>query len=1283
MQENVLTVLFTDVEGSTEIRTRFGDDLAGRVLGGIHSAVSSEVDHHAGRLIKSLGDGVLAVFDSPRRAVACAIGIQVAVADLNQSRSGDPVRVRIGLNSGTVFQEEGDVSGEAVNAAARIMSAAEGGQILVAGVVRDLVGTLRDVSFVETGVHHLKGFPDGWRLYEARSSSQLFLPLTGRTPFVGRKEEMDTLRRQLERVARGKGSVALIGGEPGVGKTRLAEELVAEAENHGFVTFIGHCYEMEAAQAYMPFVEILETTARRVARDVFRELLGDSAADLARFLPDIRRIYDDIPDPVDVPAEQERRYTFNSIARYMRRAAELSPILLILDDLHWADDATLLLLEHLALDASDLPVMIIGTYRDVELATSRPLARALEQLRRHHLAERLNLKRLSRDDVTMMLQRLSGSAPPESLVDAIYAETEGNAFFVEEVFRHLFEEGRLLDPTGRWRSDVEIAEVDVPESVRLVVGRRLERLRDETLRALASAAVIGRVFDFELLAVVEGVSGDDLLDAIEEAERAHLIGPIADSRSARYSFVHELVRQTLLGDMSLPRRQRLHLAVADAIEDVSGTASDHHAADLAHHLFQAGAAADEAKAVHYLTLAGERALATAASEEALSAFENALSFIEGHGVVERGRLLQRMGRALRGLRRWEEAVGAWEEALAIFEKTGDRADIARACRNLADRHMNVGAWTPAIDVLQRGLDALKGEADAARASLLTIQAIAYSWLGDYGRARDCLDEGAAIAEDLGDVRLSVGVLAAEAVHHWSFGDLLTSIEYGERAAGPLRETGGLWGLAHVLGYIYFDLCIADRWDEADAIHAELWPLATRLDHPAALRMASRWHESLHFMRTGDMERALEAGRADIGLMPELDTPWAADGHTWVGLIQAMRGEEEEGLARLEEGARTANRGAFYGAHLGALFMQLAMAGRRDECMALLEELDGLLPRPGEPAGYGRVGIPAYLAEGWAVLGEWDRVAGLRELLTAAMAGGNLWRGWRMVPTSILVALAAAASGEFDVAETHYEDSLGIARRRGSKLAETEVQRIYGLALVDLKPAEHTRGVGLLEDAAAGYASLGMDHLAHWTLGLADRPSVESPPPSGAEPRFKREGEFWTIGHADDPVRLKDTVGLRCLAQLLSNPGKEIHAADLAALASGTDVGTFRRRADLGDAGELLDEQAKESYRKRLSDLESERTEAEEWGDDERAARATTEIDALVDELGRATGLGGRDRRASSNVERARVNVTKAVKAAIGRIETHDADLGAHLRTAVRTGTFCVYAPGDQQLNWSL
>ena len=235
-----------------------------------------------------------------------------------------------------------------------------------------------------------------------------------------------------------------------------------------------------------------------------------------------------------------------------------------------------------------MPVLILGTYRDVELDVARPLARALQELTRQRLAHDLALKRLPEAEVAAMLRALSGQEPPAPLVQAVYRETEGNPFFVEEVFQHLAEEGKLFDAQGRWRPDLSIGELEVPRGVRLVIGRRLERVCEDCRRRPDDAAVIGRGFSFELLEALGDVGADALLDAVDEAERAHLITSTADGPEARFTFAHELIRQTLVSGLSLPRRQRLHLRVAEAMERVYARTLEEHAADLAHHLYQAG-----------------------------------------------------------------------------------------------------------------------------------------------------------------------------------------------------------------------------------------------------------------------------------------------------------------------------------------------------------------------------------------------------------------------------------------------------------------------------------------------------------------------------------------------------------------------------------------------------------------------------------------------------------------------------------------------------------------------
>ncbi|MGH8973782.1 MAG: ATP-binding protein, partial [Acidimicrobiia bacterium] len=614
-----VTILFTDVEGSTDLRATRGDVAAHEILRAHEDLVRTCVTEHGGREVKALGDGFMIAFSSARRALECAVAIQQAVERQQWTTAGGGVRVRIGVNTGEVVEEQGDLYGQAVNAAARIAARAKAGEILVAEVTKQLVGTGPEFTFRDRGRLRLRGFPERWRLYglvwapDIESDAQAVSP--GRTPFVGRAPERETLRRLLDQAGRGTGALVMIGGEPGVGKTRLAEELMAEAAGRNLQVFAGHCSEMEGAPPYVPFVEILETAlARAPTPQAFVDDLGEEAAEVARLLPRLRRLFPDIPAPLELPPEQERRYLFNSIRDVMSRAARRRPLLLLLDDLQWADDPTILLVLHLAERLSELSVLVIGTYRDTDVG--RPLARAFADLRRRPGTTWISLRRLSKDNVAELVRAMSGQMPPAPLVEVLHSEAEGNPFFLEEVYRHLVDQGRLFDDAGRFRPDLEISELDVPEGVRLVVDRRLERLGEGTVQILAAAAVIGRTFSFELLEVVGKVDSDTLLDAVEDAERSSLIASVADaSGEDRFTFAHELVRQTLVSGLSGPRRRRLHARAADAEEHHYALNLDDHAAAIAHHLRQSGGEAD--RIFKYLVRAGRRALDGAAFEDAL------------------------------------------------------------------------------------------------------------------------------------------------------------------------------------------------------------------------------------------------------------------------------------------------------------------------------------------------------------------------------------------------------------------------------------------------------------------------------------------------------------------------------------------------------------------------------------------------------------------------------------------------------------------------------------------
>ena len=404
--------------------------------------------------------------------------------------------------------------------------------------------------------------------------------------------------------------------EAGIGKTHLIEAILEEARLRGAFANIGHCYEMEGSPAYVPFIEMLEHTARVAPRERsaarWRCGAGSGEAD-AGAAPHVSRH----PASSGTASEQQRRWMFNAYLEFIQRAAGTTPLVHVFEDLHWADEPTLLLLQHLAQAVATSPVLMIGTYRDVELEVARPFARILENLLRQKLAMRISLRRLPVAGVEQMLTAMSGQTPPPSLARVVFEETEGNPFFVEEVFRHLAEEGKLFDEKGGFRLGLRMDQLQVPEGVRLVLGRRLERLSEDARRTLTTAAVIGRVFPLELLEELEKSRPDAALEAVEEAERAHLVETESAGRQTRYRFVHELIRQTLAERLSLPRRQRLHARVADAMERVYQSSIEAHVSTRANHLYQAGAAVDHEKAIHFLSEAAKRAGETAAHEEPL------------------------------------------------------------------------------------------------------------------------------------------------------------------------------------------------------------------------------------------------------------------------------------------------------------------------------------------------------------------------------------------------------------------------------------------------------------------------------------------------------------------------------------------------------------------------------------------------------------------------------------------------------------------------------------------
>jgi tetratricopeptide (TPR) repeat protein len=430
---------------------------------------------------------------------------------------------------------------------------------------------------------------------------------------------MTELRSGLEAAATGHGGLFLISGAPGVGKTRLCLELVKLMNDLSMAALIGHCSDQDEGLPYLPFVEILESALDRASGpDRLRAMLEDQGPELSRILPKLRRLMPELA-PLDLPPEQARRHLFNSISDFIGRLAREKPLLLIIEDLHWADAASLSLLVHLSKRLPDLPMTLVATHRDAEADIGPALAKTLENLIRGGNATRLSLKGLALEQVSQMLKGLSHREPPLAVVKEIYAESRGNPFFVEELMRHLDEENRLYDDAGEFRSVLNIGEYEVPQSVRLVVGRRLARVGEPAQKMLATAAVIGRSFRFEILK--DSTPSETLLESIEEAQKAGLIFSDAASSEARFEFSHELIRQTVLNGLPAPRRQMLHLVIAEAVERIYSEVLEDHYAELGYH-YSWGA--NLPKAVKYLGRAGVNAARQSAHSEAVAFASTAL-----------------------------------------------------------------------------------------------------------------------------------------------------------------------------------------------------------------------------------------------------------------------------------------------------------------------------------------------------------------------------------------------------------------------------------------------------------------------------------------------------------------------------------------------------------------------------------------------------------------------------------------------------------------------------------
>ncbi len=591
------------------------------------------VEEHGGRVVKHLGDGILATFGGAAEGVAAAGAIQAGVERLN--RRVEPAQrllVRVGLSAGDVSWDEGDCHGTPVVTASRLCDAAEGGEILCDDLVRGLARGRTDVRFRLVGERGAKGLSEPvvvhevpWRGAGGREAAPLPGALrvgASELPFAGREVERAALAGAWKRVQAEGAGVVLVSGEPGIGKTRLAAELARAAHGDGGLVLVGRCDEHVAAP-YAPWVEALRHLVGHVDETVLAGNVARHGGELGRLVPEALRRVEGAPAPVEADPESERLWLFDAVVDVLATAAEETPVLLVLDDAQWADSASVALLRHLVRHVSpDAALLVVVTYRDTDVDRTHALAPALAELRRAPNVTRVVLRGLDELELRALLEGASGHELPPAgpaLVRRLFDETEGNPFFVSEVLFHLVESGALVQRDGRWVGTVAWDEVGLPEGVRDVVGRRLSILDETANEVLRVAAVLGREFDTDVVAAVADQPVDAVVDDLDAVLAAALVAEV-DARAGRLSFTHALVRQTLLDELSTNRRVRLHRRAAEVLEGRVGVPVEL----LAHHYLEAASLGVADRAVRYATEAAAAAHRQAAFSDEVALLARAL-----------------------------------------------------------------------------------------------------------------------------------------------------------------------------------------------------------------------------------------------------------------------------------------------------------------------------------------------------------------------------------------------------------------------------------------------------------------------------------------------------------------------------------------------------------------------------------------------------------------------------------------------------------------------------------
>jgi len=1088
MSVEIVAVVFTDLVGSTALLSRVGEDAAEELRREHFGLLRAAVEPGGGREVKNLGDGLMIVFDSAAEAVAAAVRIQQEF-DLRNRRAEHALQVRIGIALGDADVDDEDYFGIPVVQAARLCAKCDADEILVTDVVRMLTGTRGGLTFESLGELELKGLdePVGacrvvWSPLDPVSERPPFPPRLAAAlsaNFVGRRHEHDQLVAAWKSVASDdERRIMMLGGEPGIGKTTLAARLASEVYDHGALVLYGRSDE-DVGQPYQPWIAMLTQLVAVAPERLLADHLAQRGNRLVRFVPELGRVASG-GAPAAIDEDSERFALFDCVADLLERASDEQPVLLVLDDLHWADRASVQMLRHMVMSPRRLRVALLGTFRDSDITSDHPLTELLAALHREQGSVRLALRGFSDDDLLDLLETIAGHEMDEqgvALRDALLAETEGNPFFVAEILRHLAETGAIYQqPDGRWTADTDIRAMGLPVSVREVVGRRLARLGPEAQRVLALGAVIGRDFDVSLLAAIAHTDEDSLIDMCDTAVDAAILQTTGNPD--HYTFAHALIEHALYDGLSPSRRARAHKAVAEQLE-ASGAAERGRVGELAYHWSEAVQPTDLSKAIEYTTLAAAQALDQSAPDDALRWSVQALELLDRSLDVDglqRAAILIGLGTAQR-----QCGIAAYRETLLEAARLADEFDaigllVRAAIANNRGFQSEIGRTDyDRVAVIERALDRLGPEPTGDRARLLGVLSVERFYEDELDERRVLVEQAVATARASGDDAAFLFAVT-QGCNSIPVPSTLAMREAWVREACTIADRLGdsalLWSVHSTR---LLTALMAGDGDAFFDAYVVLEEAATRVPH-ATVRWNTAYHAALLAIVRGELAEAEALAEAAFALGAETGhaDAIAIFGPQLVN-IRDHQGRLAEMLPLIEQAVADSPGLPAYRA---VLVNTMVAAGQHEEARARLER---------DLA----TGLEMRFDNAWTTaMSNWARAAAALHVPDAAAAVRERITPYhdQIATTQITIDFSLAhllglldhSTGDLDSADRWFHEAMELHQRLHSPLLIAYTQAAWACTLAeranadDRARASAMAGEALEQAVAAGYGTVERD-----------------------------------------------------------------------------------------------------------------------------------------------------------------------------------------------------------------